>query len=306
MKKMLVLGFLVACIVGLYYFPDRMISPGDLMEVHKKSDNDCMACHSAFNGIDQNKCIACHKVSEIGKVSLGSMTKEKVLFHQHLKETPCTSCHSDHQGRYPVSKFSVFNHSFLDIAVLNACANCHRSPSDKLHSVVTASCNNCHKTDTWLFSRKFDHELIAQDQRNLCTTCHVKPEDDFHLKLVENCDKCHTNNAWKPSSFDHSGYFELDKDHNVQCSTCHTSNNFSAYSCYGCHEHSENKLIQEHREEGVLNISDCVSCHKNANEDDIRMGNGSGSNLKQGDAAKVREYIKSDNKGKKIKEEEED
>ena len=306
MKKLFVFGFLLACVLGLYFFPGKMISPGDLLEGHKKTDNDCMACHSAFQGIDQRKCIACHKVNEIGKLSNGVYEGRNVQFHQYLKETPCTSCHTDHQGRNPGSSISLFNHEMLNPLVLNSCNNCHHSPIDKLHTKLNNSCNSCHSTETWQFAEQFDHDLIKADQRNLCSTCHLKPEDNFHSNFTENCDKCHSVSAWKPSTFDHSSYFELDRDHNVQCITCHTGNNFSSYTCYGCHEHSESKLIQEHREEGIFNIAKCTSCHRNADEDDIRDGNRSGTDLKQGEAAKMREYIKSDKKRKPSSDDDDD
>ena len=66
------------------------------------------------------------------------------------------------------------------------------------------------------------------------------------------------------TQFTDSNSFVLDRDHNVKCSTCHNTGSLKSYSCFGCHEHSTDKLLQEHREEGITNIDDCVSCHKSA------------------------------------------
>lgn len=101
------------------------------------------------------------------------------------------------------------------------------------------------------------------------------------------CSTCHKTNAWSPATFDHNKYFVLDGDHNVQCNTCHTRADYKQYTCYGCHEHTKRKMISEHVEEGITNISDCARCHKNANEDDAKhsigdMQSGEHRNRKEG------------------------
>ena len=35
------------------------------------------------------------------------------------------------------------------------------------------------------------------------------------------------------------------------CVTCHVDNDYSNYTCYGCHEHSRSKIREEHVEEGI-------------------------------------------------------
>ena len=113
--------------------------------------------------------------------------------------------------------------------------------------------------------------MIEGAGKNNCNDCHKNPTDAFHADLKDNCSKCHGTDKWVPSTFNHSSYFILDKNHNAKCTVCHTSNNYKAYTCYGCHEHTQSKIIQEHNEEGISNINNCVSCHKSGNEDDIRM-----------------------------------
>ena len=56
-----------------------------------------------------------------------------------------------------------------------------------------------------------------------------------------------------------------------------------------------------HREEGILNISDCVSCHKSGNEHDIRMNGRSNKRLDKNEMKKVRDVIQLDKKENKKK-----
>jgi len=89
-----------------------------------------------------------------------------------------------------------------------------------------------------------------------CVSCHKKPSDNFHKAINDNCNKCHSTSKWMPSTFDYSVYF--------------SNNNYSSFTCYGCHEHTERKIIAEHSEEGIYNIRNCTSCHKSGNENDIK------------------------------------
>jgi hypothetical protein len=120
-----------------------------------------------------------------------------------------------------------------------------------------------------------------------------KTKDNFHNIIKDNCDKCHSTSKWMPSTFDHSVYFILDQNHNTTCNTCHSNNNYNSFTCYGCHEHSESKIIAEHNEEGIYNISNCISCHKSGNEHDIKNNNKS---LNEKERNKIKDFIKSNDK----------
>ena len=72
--------------------------------------------------------------------------------------------------------------------------------------------------------------------------------------------------------FDHDKSFLLDADHKVQCSTCHTKNNYSTYTCYGCHEHTPDRIRAEHREEGIRDLDNCVRCHRSAEGEGSESG----------------------------------
>ena len=51
--------------------------------------------------------------------------------------------------------------------------------------------------------------------------------------------------------------------------TCHTGNDYSRYTCYGCHEHTPAKIRSEHQEEGIRDFENCVECHRSADKDSM-------------------------------------
>jgi mono/diheme cytochrome c family protein len=124
-------------------------------------------------------------------------------------------------------------------------------------------------------SRKpFSHALLRSTVREQCQNCHRAPADKLHTQITGNCSQCHTQNAWKPASFDHAKSFALDGDHNAECATCHVNNDYSRYTCYGCHEHTVQNILQEHRDEGIRDLDNCVRCHRSANGEGGEGGEG--------------------------------
>jgi len=302
MKKVIVLGIIVVCIGLMYQYPHVMLNPGELVEGHQKLNEKCLSCHKPFWGISNDKCISCHKLSEIGKDTLHIndtiKNKEKFLFHQNLANQECASCHTDHKGVKPDMPLSSFPHELLSETVISKCSGCHNKPSDNIHQQISVSCNNCHNTKGWKSSVVFNHDMIQGTDKNNCASCHQKPNDSYHNLFKDNCNKCHSTSKWVPSSFDHSAYFQLAEDHNAKCNTCHTNNNFSTYTCYGCHEHSQNKIMEEHNKHGINNFSNCASCHRSGNEHDEKR-NGNSKELNQKEINNVKDYIKSQEKDEK-------
>ncbi len=278
-----------------------MINPGELLEGHQKLNNECRSCHEPFWGIDDKKCISCHTLADIGKDStLADSLEETVLFHQALKNVNCISCHADHHGKIPREAISIFKHDLLNAASIKNCNSCHSAPSDDLHPVLSKDCNSCHSTTDWEKAIAFDHALIIADKKENCNTCHTAPTDKLHATLTESkCGTCHTSSSWTPVTFDHDKYFILDRHHNVECNTCHTNNDFITYTCYGCHEHTSSKMISEHREDGIYNISACASCHKSGDEDDARRSPSNQTKLNKKDTEDVKGYIESEEKNRK-------
>lgn len=278
MRKVVFFIVLIAAITITYLYPETMINPGELVDAHQNLSNNCTACHQPFGGIPNDKCIACHTVSEIGKDTSnysGSITNgKKVLFHQNLTDQNCIACHTDHKGKDPQLSLGKFEHTLLTKSVANNCISCHETPTNELHKQLSTDCIKCHNTNEWKFTARFNHDMIISADKNNCVSCHQSPKDSFHDMSGSNCMECHSTNKWVPSTFDHTSYFVFDKHHTTNCSTCHTNNDFKAYTCYGCHEHSESNIRGEHLEEGIQNFQDCVRCHKSGNEHDIIRANG--------------------------------
>jgi hypothetical protein len=233
MTRKVFIGLIVTLLfaVGLLavQFPHDWIAPGDMLAGHKSIERDCFACHTPLFGASNEKCVACHKVADIGlrtTTGLSRPASTKPAFHQHLVEQDCTGCHREHD---------------LAIAV----------------GVRLVS---------------FSHDLIDSTMLATCTNCHVKPADTFHQAITGSCSQCHATTGWTPATFDHDKHFELDRDHNVACTTCHVAGNFKTATCYGCHEHQPDKIRRKHEGEGITDFQNCASCHRNAHDEPKRRG----------------------------------
>lgn len=304
MKRIIVIAIIALCVWLMATYPHTMLSPGELVVGHQDLNNKCQACHQPFWGISSEKCISCHKLSEIGKDSSGN--KEPYLFHNNLAGQECSSCHTDHKGIKPGVSLTKFTHGFLSADEQTKCVKCHNQPSNDLHLQLTTQCSNCHNTIGWKSNVAFNHEMIQGTDKNNCSSCHQKPKDSYHGSVKNNCSACHSIEKWVPSSFDHSAYFRLDQNHNAKCNTCHSDNNFSKYTCYGCHEHSESNIRDEHNEEGISNFSNCTSCHRSGNEHEIEYRGEKNGKIDQKDVNDVKKYINSEKEGKKSHKKEED
>jgi hypothetical protein len=179
-------------------------------------------------------------------------------------------------------------HTPLHGAKADKCSACHKLPdiglkttkgaalvNNKLAAVPfhqelnNPNCLACHSDHAGpkltTHSRKpFSHAMLRVATRDQCESCHKPPTDVLHKQLTGNCTQCHQPQAWKPATFEHTKYFLLDKDHNATCTTCHTTNNYKQYTCYGCHKHTPAKIQAKHRKVETKNLDNCASCHRNA------------------------------------------
>lgn len=73
---------------------------------------------------------------------------------------------------------------------------------------------------------------------------------------------------------DHDKLFVLDRDHDAECATCHRNNEFSRYTCYGCHEHTPAKVRAEHVKEGIPDFENCMECHRDPGVEPKKQGQG--------------------------------
>lgn len=253
--------------------PRLSLSPGPVTRGHRGIADQCLECHTPFGGLPVAKCTHCHPLDSIG---IGGGTELRPTaadtavagMHQSVARADCLDCHSDHAGPDPANATRKFSHQALSSDSRQRCATCHdgNRPTDALHRQVDDECGACHTTTEWK-PATFDHQKFGLHRS--CTACHEpkRPTDELHRGLGEDCGACHTTSVWKPATFEHDRYFVLDRDHRPSCRTCHTNvRSYQSYTCYGCHEHSQSRMIAEHREEDITDLSDCVRCHRSAEE----------------------------------------
>ncbi|HIJ82827.1 MAG TPA: hypothetical protein HPQ00_01340 [Magnetococcales bacterium] len=238
---------------------------------HRLKGQDCTDCHSDHTGVAKYRPTArfAHEVLDSSLRSQCEECHQRPIDPLHRPITsPCSQCH-----RQDKWKPAQFRHDQLSAAEQELCTDCHKNkiPTDPLHRQVSSQCNQCHGKDKWK-PAKFKHDMLPITKRERCIDCHQHklPADPMHRHLSTPCGSCHTVTHWKPATMDHKPWFELDKNHLVACVRCHPANNYKAYTCYDCHEHSVEKIRSEHAEEGIRNYERCVQCHRNANEDDAK------------------------------------
>ena len=240
----IVIGANLVVLVALaFVVPHLMLAPGALEKHHADLTTDCFACHAPLRGAAADRCMACHKLPDIGlRTTKGAAITEanaantakvakvaRASFHQALGDPNCMACHTDHAGPKLVMRSS----------------------------------------------KPFSHTMLRATTRDQCATCHAAPTNELHRTLGVGCATCHNTQAWKPATFDHARYFVLDNNHNATCVTCHIGNNYQQYTCYGCHEHTPANIQAKHREEvGSQNLDNCVRCHRSGSGE--REGRGEG------------------------------
>jgi hypothetical protein len=209
----------LAAMLALAVFnPARMISPGSVMTAHARVAGDCFACHTPFGGTPAARCIACHKVPEIGLRTTDGTNiageRKNTAFHQSLVEAECIACHSDHRGVKAFRPISRFSHELIGAGLRGQCSTCHQKPGDALHLRIDGNCAQCHTATAWR-PATFAHERHFRFDRNhttACATCHVESNYAGYtcygchehsrsgirakhleegLRDYENCVKCH-------------------------------------------------------------------------------------------------------------------
>jgi hypothetical protein len=209
-----------AVVVLTIFYPEQMISPGNPIESHSEIADDCFACHTPFFGSRSSKCIACHKVDEIGIVTTKGLSIEKeeknIAFHQQLIEEDCMACHSDHRGVQAFRPIDQFSHQLIKPTMIEECDSCHANPTDALHQKIVGSCNSCHVINHWS-PATFDHKKyfrFDRDHTTDCDTCHIN--NDYNRYT---CYGCHEHSR---SKIREEHVEEGIRDYEV-CVECHRS-----------------------------------------------------------------------------------
>ena len=178
----LALLFVIGIFVALQA-PALFLNPGALIKGHGKIEGDCFQCHTPLLGPSDSKCIACHKIAEIG-----AKKPKTARFHQGLAEKRCAGCHTDHIGKDAAKATREFNHTLLGPTWRVSCHECHNKPPDSLHKQVTAKCATCHTPEKWR-PATFDHGRYFRFDRDHpadCASCHLDERYDQYT-----CYGCH-------------------------------------------------------------------------------------------------------------------
>jgi hypothetical protein len=231
--------------------------------------HECVACHleaDIHEGRLGSNCAQCHTPSDWNTATIDHALTGFPLIGAHAELT-CQSCHVANQWT----------------GLETTCYGCH-AEQDEHDGRYGTRCEACHQETAWS-DVTFDHNLSAfpltgahatlsceschldaefTPLPTACAACHTDPA--YHAGLFSaDCSACHSTSAWRPASFNLPHSFPLGHGGGAACSTCHP-NSLSAYTCYGCHEHNRDRVIAQHQEEGISNISNCLRCHPGGRE----------------------------------------
>lgn len=184
--------------------------------------------------------------------------------HQSLSNN-CFTCHALLQGA--VEACCKTCHAVADIGFQTiACAPISRTTRiTPFHrGLAYTDCISCHNDHSMAgLTPPPSHTFAHATLRAGCANCHTPTVDVLHVTPVAQCNTCHTQTTWKAAAIDRTRFFALKGRHDAVCTSCHTTtNDFSQYTCFSCHEHQEDDLIREHLEEGIRIIDNCVSCQR--------------------------------------------
>lgn len=195
---------------------ESLVSPGQVIAGHAKTESDCKSCHAPFARDEQRKlCLDCHD-----KVAADIVARTGF----HGRATParsgqCRNCHTDHEGRAAdIVRLDpqTFNHLLTDFPLEGG----HKG----------RSCSECHEP-----------KAKYRDARSSCIACHAK-EDVHDKKLGEDCGACHAVQSWGRTTFDHrqatDGRYPLTGAHaRTDCVLCHAGERYkdTANTCVACH-----------------------------------------------------------------------
>ena len=212
---------------------------------HYEQTNFSLNRHLTNYSGDSLSCLDCHTSDDGIKVDFDiefcitcHQLETPVYMQDHLAEfgIECVTCHDG------VDRMANFNHD--DFFVLDG-------------SHVEISCEDCHQ------------DKVFHDTPSACSECHIEP--DIHAGYFGlHCESCHGTIAWAPAKMQ-SHTFPLDHGEEglIDCETCHATR-YTEYTCYGCHEHQPEDILNEHREEGIsqTELVDCMACHPDGLEHD--------------------------------------
>ena len=249
----------------------------------------CQDCHTnqVFKGTSKD-CIACHAKEDVHQASFGK---------------DCGQCHTPQDWQSATIDHKLTAFPLLGKHLAAACQDCHvnrvfkgtsslcfacHAKADAHNGQFGQDCGLCHTSAGWLPSifnhTKTNFQLSGAHLKVACTGCHVQKssgitfkgtpaacgachgEPGYHSGLLgTNCGSCHNTGAWTPAKFNQAHAFPVNHGGGSGgCHTCHTKT-LREYTCYTCHDSGQ--IASRHNNEGISNISNCISCHANGRKE---------------------------------------
>lgn len=253
----LIIGYAVLYLVGAYTPTD---SP------HGKDFKiSCTTCHSSKGWALDKEIYSFDHAST--KMPLTGQHKDincrlchaSLVFSEAKAKTECVQCHEDVHSN-TVGNFCDKCHTSQSWLVNNI-TEIHQQSRFPLVGVHTiAECTQCHKSESLLRYDVQGVECIDCHRENYLATSNPPHTDIFST----DCSQCHNiySYEWGGSGFNHN-MFPLTLGHsNLQCSQCHTNNNFTSLStdCYSCHKADYEATTHPAHNSGCYS-TDCKICH---------------------------------------------
>ncbi len=192
-------------------------------------------------------------------------------------ETDCFACHTPFIGSRPAKCVQCHQPAEIGLVTTKGLAIANERKLVPFHQdLIEQDCVACHSDHKGVQAFRpigqFSHELLQVKTRDQCNGCHRNPGDSLHREMVAQCSECHSSQSWLPATLDHDQFFRFDQDHQTACGTCHMDQDYSRYTCYGCHEHSRSNIREEHVKEGIFNYENCVECHRSGEAEEGEQG----------------------------------
>jgi hypothetical protein len=232
---------------------------------HEKMRFECNECHTAASwkeiAFDHQKtrfsldgrhmalrCVQCHDIKNFGSASSDCVSCHTDI-HQAKLSNSCDRCHTTRS--WVVNAIQAHANTSFPLIGVHArldCKSCHISEIEGEYSFVKSECVACHSAD---FQR-------AQSPSHTA------------MSFGTRCEDCHNPLGWQPASFNrHDAFFPIMTGVHAgrwnSCADCHANGqDFSIFSCFGCHEHSQARMDGGHGDvRGYSYDSNaCFSCHR--------------------------------------------
>ena len=205
----------------------------------------CISCHNDYHQNTLSRiCTDCHTYDNFKPASKFDHNRTKFKLAGKHQTLECIKCHKiENKDGKQVQKFAGIPFS--------NCTSCH---TDVHKNQFGQDCRQCHSEESFhliMGMENFDHNktgfiLENKHQAISCKTCHKTSLTD-PLKY-DRCNDCHTD--YHNGQFAKPGVIP-------DCSACHTTKGFSAFS-YTIEQHNESVFPLQ----GAHLATPCLACHK--------------------------------------------